>query len=264
MPGAEDVSELKRRIAEIEQAVSNLTREKMGLEESVERLQQPKPWESFWFRLYKKPLRGMRDHASQGFERATRYALLYFRLISLQYWIISAFPDENPRGRKKRDLAVDVSVVIQLLGVVLLWWFVPEPYLGIAAFFTGYLLFCLYLSLINIVFFSDVPKVNMPTTSATRSLLLLALNVLQVAFTFAIFYRSVLHLCPRLALFGSFLVLGTVGLPDGVPALDAPYVGIQILTNFVLFAFAITVFVSRVPIRLAGGDPEKKMEIPNT
>ena len=190
----------------------------------------------------------MRAHTSHGLERLVRYALILLRVFSVQYWLIALFPD-----RRRRDIAVDVSVLAQCLGAWLLWWLAPSSWLCPASAATAYLLVCLYLSLINIIFFSAVPSVNEPTTSSTRTLLLLALNVLQVTFTFALFYRTALQLSPRQALFGSFLVLGTLGVPDGAASTYTGFVPLQLLSDLLLLTSAVSVFVPQVPLRISDG-----------
>lgn len=205
-----------------------------------------------WFkRLYWVPLTGMREDPSGGLERLVRYFLLLLRVFSIQYWLIALFDEDDLTQRRRRDISVDVSVVVQFLVVMVLWYAASPSTLTLASGAAGYLLFVSYLSIANIMFFSGVPSINEPTTSPTRSLLLLAINVLQVTFSFALFYRTQLALSPREALFGSFLVLGTVGLPDGADITYPILVPLQILANFVLLAFAVNVFVGRVPLQFA-------------
>jgi hypothetical protein len=208
---------------------------------------------AFLQKLLCSPLKGMRASPSVGLERLVRYTLILLRAASLQYWLLALIPDDDAMQRRRRDIAVDVSVVGQCIAVVLSWWLVPARWLDSASAVVAYLLFCLYLSLLNIVFFSGVPSVNKPTTSATRSILLLAVNVVHVTFTFALFYRARLNLSPRAALFGSFMVLGTLGIPDGAVTANTVLVPLQILSDFLLLAFAVAVFVGQVPMRFSNG-----------
>jgi hypothetical protein len=204
------------------------------------------------------PLSGMGEDPSVGLERLVRYTVLSLRAVSLQYLWISFFPDDTVQQRRTRDKAVDPAVVIQCVVAVVLWWCKPTQNSVFAIRITAYLLFCLYLSLTNILFFSDVPSVNKETTSATRSLLLLAFNVIQVTFTFAIFYGYALHLGRQQAIFGSFLVLGTLGLPDSAAATSTPLVPVHIVANLFLFAFAIAIVVARVPLLVARRNNDHK------
>jgi len=202
-------------------------------------------------RLFKDPLRGMSEDHSRGLERLVRYSLLVLRPLSFQYWLISLFPDQRPSGRARRDLAVDVSVVSQAILVLGLLFLAPATLVAAAEWLVGYLLFCLYLSLTNILLFSNIPSVNAPTTSATRSVLLLGVNLLQVTFTFALFYRADLNLDPTRAIFGSFLVLGTVGLPADPSFIPWYLTPLHILCNVALVAVVLSLFVSHLRLRLS-------------
>lgn len=208
--------------------------------------------------LIVNPWRGLRKDRSVGLERMFHCFLIVLRLFSLQYWLIAFFGnagDEDSRRRRRRrrhrDMAVDVAVLAQCATVELMWYFAPTPRLGAASFAAAYLLFCLYLSLFNIVFFSMLPSVNKPTTSAGRSLLLLLFNVLQVTFSFALFYRYTFQLEAAEGLFGSFLVLGTVGVPDVAAEAHTFLVPLQIVLDLLLFAFVVVVVVGQIKLNLA-------------
>ena len=205
----------------------------------------------FFERLLCSPLKGMQQSRSVGLECLVLYALILLRAVSFQYWLLAFFPDDDASQRKRRDIAVDISVVVQCIAVVFLWRLVPSSWLGPARTLAVYLLFCLYLSLLNILFFSAMPSVNRPSTSAARSLVLLIINLLQVTFTFALFYRAELCLSPAAALFGSFLVLGTIGTPESAATANTAIVPLHILCNFVLLAVAVAVFVNQVRMRLS-------------
>jgi hypothetical protein len=191
------------------------------------------------------PFHGMSKDTSSGLERWIRYCLIALRLGSTQYMLLSLFPDE-PRNR--RDGAVDASVVVQLVIVGLLWWSRPETMLDARVLIAVYLLFCLFLSLANIIFFSAVPSVNRPSTSPARSLMLLAVNILQVTFTYAVLYEARLNMGRRAALFGSFLVLGTLGVPPEAGTTMTFLVPAQTLSDLVMLLFGATVFVNQFRI----------------
>lgn len=201
-------------------------------------------------------LKAIKSGRSSGVERLVQYSLLLLRVASLQYWLVNRAWDRNDDNRKFRDTVVDVSVIGQCAIVILLMQFTPNEYLCVASAFSIYLLFLLYLSLLNIVFFSGWKSVDKPSTSVTRSLILLGINVLQVTFTFALFYRHWLDLPQAKALFGSFLVLGTIGTPqiDGIANPSTPLIPLQIIANLVLLAFGLAVFAGKVKMRFLDDD----------
>jgi hypothetical protein len=200
-------------------------------------------------RLLIDPLRAMSNDPSRGLERLVRYALLLLRPLSFHYWLISLFPDPRSSGRSQRDLAVDISVVTQTALVIGLLFLAPASFLTFAQWLSGYLLFCLYLGLMNIVFFAAIPEIASPPSSVSRSVILIGMNLLQVTFSFALFYRAELDLEPTRAAFGSFLVLGTVGLPAEPNLIPWYLTPIQILCNLALVSVALGVFVGH--LRLA-------------
>ena len=209
---------------------------------------------SYFQRLVTDPFRGMKDDPSIGLERLVRYMFISLRPISIAYLLIALFPENDVAKRRHRDTAVDIMALVQFIVVVVLWLWAPSSSFPVASIITAYLLFCLYLSLVNIVFFSAIPSINKPSTSETRTLLLLVLNVLQVTFSFALFYKLALHLCPGQALFGAFLVLGTVGLPDNAAETHTFLVPLQIAANLLLVVFIVGVFISKVRLRFRKKD----------
>jgi hypothetical protein len=84
-----------------------------------------------------------------------------------------------------------------------------------------------------------------------RSLLLLAVNLVQVTFTFAIFYEFALGLDRQAALFGSVLVIGTLGLPDGAEGTHTAFVPLQVASDLFLIVVTVSVFLAHLPFNFS-------------
>jgi hypothetical protein len=103
------------------------------------------------------------------------------------------------------------------------------------AWLASYFLIGTIVLMANIVFLT---KIFGPLKSIERTLLLFIFNLVQLILTFAIWYRSVLGLQAREALFKAMLVFGTIGYPEGAEVV----VGVQIAADFFLLAIFL-VFV---------------------
>ena len=82
--------------------------------------------------------------------------------------------------------------------------------------------------------------------SAERSLILFIFNVVQLVFTFSIWYELGAKQPKGEALFNALLVFATVGYPEKAPAL---IVGTQIAADFLLLAIFLAHIVGRVGYR---------------
>ncbi len=216
------------------------------------RVRSQKFWDAlrqWWIRLAVAPVRGVRNSSLRGLERRVCYVLVWLRRTSLHYAIVECFPADGRQQRKRRDFVVEFLVICQFAITIVAVW-IPDAWLRAAVGATAYLLFVLYLSLLNILFLTNVPAVNAPTTSVSRSLLLLFINLLQVVIGCSVFYRSALGLCPWQAIFGAFLVLGTLGRPDNPSASHTLLVPLQVLLDVVLLVFVVSIFAGRFPLRL--------------
>jgi uncharacterized membrane protein len=77
--------------------------------------------------------------------------------------------------------------------------------------------------------------------------MLLLLNAIDLLFAFTIFYRYALGLEPMPAFNGAAIVLGTVGMPEGV-AHGHFLVSIQIILNLVLVVVLIGGFTGKIAL----------------
>jgi hypothetical protein len=82
--------------------------------------------------------------------------------------------------------------------------------------------------------------------SAERSLILFICNVVQLVFTFSIWYELEANLLKEDALFKAILVFATLGYPKEAPTV---LVEIQIATDFLLLAIFLAHIVGRVGYR---------------
>ena len=197
-----------------------------------------------------------------GIELVFDTCLLALRYISVSYWskevLLKWYLDRRGilvhRSRRIwRDNLIDIYCLLQLFALWAILFRLHWPELGWLV--ATYILFEMYLNLFSIFFLPrqkeigppkpcDSPAaVNEPSTSVERSILLLFVNVLQIALAFGIFYnKSILGLTPSEALSSAVLVFGTVGLPSGAPPL---LVALQIFLDFLLVASILASFVGQ-------------------
>jgi hypothetical protein len=197
-------------------------------------------------RLICNPWKGLEKDSSAGLERQVRRISIILRCLSVQFLLVACCPEDDKTKHARRNVLVDRLVVAQCILTILLWGLTPPEMLRGASIVVAYLLFCLFLSLLNIVLFSNVPSISQGTTSVTRSLILLFVNVVQVTFSFAVFYRYAFNLKPNEAIYGAFLVLGTVGLPNVVGSNFL--IPLHITANILLLGFIVAIYIGRVPL----------------
>ena len=122
---------------------------------------------------------------------------------------------------------------------VIAWLWMPWLWLAILC---SWFLFSTVVVLLHVVLLS---KVFGDVKSVERSLILFICNVIQLVFTFSIWYELA-HLTKGKALFSAILVFATLGYPKEAPPL---LVGIQIATDFLLLAIFLAHIVGRVGYR---------------
>ncbi len=110
----------------------------------------------------------------------------------------------------------------------------------------GYVIFDIYLNLLNIIFIGKIRAIDAPPVSIERSILLLFMNVLEVVLAFTIFYRDWLKLSTMDALFNAILVLGTIGYPNAATGGLSLLVALQVLLDLLLIVLVISSFVGQV------------------
>ena len=201
-----------------------------------------------------------------GLELLFDTTVLACRYVSLSYWLkdrwlhrflnrYTRIDERNPQRRVWRDNLIDSYCVLQFF--ILLLLLIGDHHaltvcgyrVFINSFVAAYIVFEIYLNLFSIFFLprqrdlgpataDDEPAaVNEPSTRIERSVLLLLINVLQVALAFAVFYRDFSpKLSPAKAFFNAILVLGTVGYSDEVPML---LVALQVFLDLLLLSMIL-------------------------
>jgi hypothetical protein len=200
-----------------------------------------------WWDLRNK----IRDSAEvAGLERVFVRVVHFLHIFTVSGWIKFAFdplPDDtHDKQLRCRNIAVEIWVFSELV-VFLFLNLLSEPIGWFRLAVAAYFLFEIILNLCSIIFVGKLASVYPPTSSIERSLLLFGINVLQVIFIFAIFYRATLGLKTGEAIFHAILVLGTVGYPP----LHSDYYGwwviaLQILTGLGLLAVFLGAFVGNL------------------
>ena len=143
---------------------------------------------------------------------------------------------------RSRYLGIDTYVVLSVVLTIGIWSATPTE---LGALVCSYISASTVVALLQVVFLS---KLLGPILSAERSLILFVLNVVQIVFTFSIWYQLEAGLSRENALFNALLVLGTVGYYDRANVL----VGLQIATDLLLFAIFLASLIGRV-----GTQPDK-------
>jgi hypothetical protein len=149
-------------------------------------------------------------------------------------------------SRPKSKLLVDLICLVQFL-VLLVVVFLSATSLTFAI--AVFILYEIYLCLLNIVFIGKIREINAPPASIERSILLSLLNVLEVILAFGIFYKYWLELNTSDALYGAILVLGTIGTPldfDLMPWKGRLLVGAQVFMNLFLIVLILGSFIGQV------------------
>lgn len=190
-----------------------------------------------------KDIKGLwQERRVHGLELVFDTALLALRYLSLSYWLRRVLPAPDSVQRTSRDNAIDVYSIVQLVILSLLLVGAPIASTVIAS----YILFELYLNLLNIVFIGKFPKINAPPASVERSILLFILNIVQVVMVFGIFYRDWLGLTRLEAVFKAVLVFGTVGYPE--PGNLAPLVALQVFLDVILVLLVLSSFAGQLAL----------------
>jgi hypothetical protein len=140
----------------------------------------------------------------------------------------------------RETLIVEVYVVASVIVAIAAWLWAPTFWLAIAC---SYFLFSTVVVLLHVVLLS---KVFGDIYSAERSLILFIFNVVQLVFTFSIWYELEAPQTKGEALFNALLVFATLGHSDKAPAV---IVGVQIATDFLLLAIFLAHIVGRVGYR---------------
>jgi hypothetical protein len=194
-----------------------------------------------------------RDPRIKGLERLFDTLLLLLRLLSLSYLLKRFLPEPDSPRRAVRSSVIDTYCVLQLIALVILVSSSFGPV--IETVIAGYILFDIYLNLLNIIFVGKIQEINAPPASIERSILLLFMNVLQVILAFAVFYHHWLGLSGMDAFFSAVLVLGTIGYPPGATGWLCLVVSLQVLLDLVLLLLILSSFIGQVTLFRRSAEP---------
>lgn len=214
---------------------------------------------SNWLRKIRDLWNGDQVH---GIELIFDICLVGLRFVSMSYllkdcllpWVLDKLQISDDRKRRVyKDNLVDCYSFLQFLVLLVLLFLCHYP--SYAWFLAAYIVFETYLNIFSIFFLprqksigppepSDIGKVNEPSTTAERSLLLAFLNVLQIILAFGTFFRqSNPDLAPHEAVWAAVSVFGTLGARDCLPI---SLVSLQILLDFPLVILALGALVGRL------------------
>ena len=196
-----------------------------------------------------------RDPRAKGLERLFDTGLLLLRLLSISYHLKRFL--KGPR-QHLRSGVIDSYCVFELVVLVVL---LAADYGPTAErVISAYVLFEIYLNLFNIIFIGKFPAINAPPASIERSILLLFLNVLQVALAFAVFYEHAFRLAAVDAFFNAVLVLGTIGYPTEATGWCGLLVSLQIFMDLVLLVLLLSSFAGQVGLFRRDDAPQSDVE----
>lgn len=184
-------------------------------------------------------------HRVHGLELIFDTILLAFRYLSLSYGLRYAVSRLDDQRHAVRDNVVDLYCIIQLIVLSLVFGRGYSPIVD--SIIVTYILFEMYLNLLNIIFIGKFPDINAPPASVERSILLLMLNVIEVVLAFGILYHHWLGLSRIEGFFKAVCVLGTIGYPDAIgwPIL---LVVLQVFLDFLLLVLVISSFIGELGI----------------
>lgn len=187
-----------------------------------------------------------RERKVHGLELLVDTVLLALRYLSISYWLRRLLPAAGSPERPLRDNAVDAYSVLQLVVLLVL---LANPFgRVVSAVVAGYIVFEIYLVLLNIIFIGKFRDINAPPASVERSILLLGLNVVQVVLAFGVAYRDWLGYSTVDGIFKAVLVLGTVGYPENASGNLVLLVALQMLLDLILVVLLISSFVGQIAL----------------
>jgi hypothetical protein len=197
---------------------------------------RPKVWVSKSWRDYVAGFKKIHRRLD-GIEWLTALFLYALWAATLAFWlriILSRYSEI------RETLIVEIYVVASAIVAIAAWLWVPTFWWAVAC---SYFLFSTVVVLLHVVLLS---KVFGDIYSAERSLILFFFNVVQLVFTFSIWYELEASQPKGEALFNALLVFATLGYSDKAPAV---IVGVQIATDFLLLAIFLAHIVGRVGYR---------------
>jgi hypothetical protein len=192
---------------------------------------RPKVWVSKSWRDYVAGFSKIDRGGLEGIEWLTARFLYALWVPTLAFWL-RIFLSKYFREALIVEVYVAASVAVTFVAWLLMancWW----------AILCSWFLFSTVVVLLHVVLLS---KIFGDVQSVERSLILFICNVVQLVFTFSIWYELT-HLPKGKALFSAILVFATLGYPKEAPTL---LVGIQIATDFLLLAIFLAHIVGRV------------------
>jgi hypothetical protein len=141
----------------------------------------------------------------------------------------------------RQTLVIEAYVAGSAILAIAVWLWVPTFWWAILC---SYFLFSTVVVLLHVVLLS---KVFGDIESAERSLILFMCNVVQLVFTFSIWYELKASQAKGEALLNAILVFGTLDYPHNANAMVV--VAVQIVTDFLLLAIFLAHIVGRVGYR---------------
>ena len=184
-----------------------------------------------------------RDPKIKGLEFLFDTLLICLRHVSLSYIMKRFLPEHYSPCGAWRNKFIDAYCVLQLIVLVIIGLGIKNFGPKIDTLIAGYILFEIYLTLLNIIFIGKIREINPPPASIERSILLLFMNVPQVVLAFAVFYHHWLGLSVMNAFFMSVSVLGTIGYKSVTTGF---LVSLQVLLDLVLLLLMLSSFISQV------------------
>lgn len=196
-----------------------------------------------------------RDSGVRGLERLFDTLLLLLRFLSLSFFLKRFLPDPDDARRAVRSSVIDAYCVLQLVALVILLSASLGPV--VETVIAAYILFEIYLTLLNMIFIGTIRAIIVPPASIERTILLLFMNVLQVVLAFAIFYQHWLGLSAVDAFFNAVLVLGTIGYPTAAAGWRCLLVSLQVLLDLVLVVVILGSFVGQMTLFRGNSEPSR-------
>jgi hypothetical protein len=186
----------------------------------------------------------------EGLEKAVVFLIHLFHLMTVSGWIKIVLDSTAERptraDRYIRNRAIELFILLEVI-VICVIIFIPQHVESYQVLIATFILFEILLNLSSVIFVGKLHNVYPPTASIERSLILFAVNILQVILIFGIFYRASLGLSFEQAVFASITVFGTLGHPSlRVDFTGAGIVEFQVVVDFALIAIFLAAYVGKL------------------
>jgi hypothetical protein len=192
-----------------------------------------------------------------GLERCWDVAIRFLQIITVGFWVRLALT-----RKMERPKAVDIHVIVRAVLLTFALFIFVQYYPRVCTAFAIYVLYEMYLALLNIVFISKFGFIP-PVASIERSLLLLLINAAEINLAFATFYRAVnSNWDATQALATAVLVFATAGHPlpltGPAPGDSNNWIVIsQVALNFVFIAIVVGALAGQLRGFKTAADPHR-------